>query len=293
MKVLIADKIDDKVLKLHLSKSVKFDYRPEVTPEHLLKIIKNYEGLIVRSRTKVTEKIINRGKKLKAIGRAGSGLDNIDLITAKKNNIVVVNTPGANSNAVVELTLGLIFSLLRKLENAYSSMKGGLWLKKDLKGQELNGKTVGIIGYGNIGKKLKTVLESLGVKTYFFSRHKKNVGLKELFAKSDIVTIHLSLTAETENIINNKMLFLMKPSSYLINISRGGVIEEESLYHALKNNKIAGAALDVYWSEPLPPDSKWRKLNNVIMTPHIGASTSEALTRATSEIMEKVIKNLK
>lgn len=290
-RILISDKIDEKVLS-KFSKKISFDYSPNLTADELIKKIPFYDGLLVRSRTKVTREIIEAGKNLKVIGRAGSGVDNIDVETAKKAGIAVVNAPEGNTNAVVELTFGLIISLLRKLNQAYRSMQEGLWLKKELIGEELSGKTVGIVGYGHIGKKLASLLKHFNVKILYYSRKKKNSTLPNLFKKSDIITLHLPLTAETKNLINQKLLTLMKPTAYLINTSRGGVIEEKALYEALANKKIAGAALDVYWEEPLPQNSPWRKLDNILLTPHIGASTKEALTKTTQIVLEKMIKIL-
>lgn len=291
--VLICDKVDQTALKL-FPKSVFFDYKPEITPEELLKIVSRYQGLIVRSRTKVTKEIIEAGKNLKVIGRVGSGLDNIDTTTAKKQKIKVVNAPDGNTNAVVEMTIALMLSLLRNLGRAYPSMKQGLWLKKELGGKELSEKTVGIIGYGHIGKNVaRLLIKGFGCKIYFFSRTKRNTTLKNLFKKSDIISLHLPLTDKTKNLVDKKLLSLMKPTAFLINIGRGKTVAERDLYDVLSNKKIAGAALDVYWEEPLSPDSPWRKLDNVILTPHIGASTKEALFRASSTVIQKVIKILK
>jgi len=290
--VLIADKVDKGVIdQIKNPDKFSFDYQPEIIPQDLVKIIPNYQGLIVRSRTKVTQEIIDKGHNLKVIGRVGSGLDNIDVAEAKKRKIVIVNSPESNSEAVAELTLALILSLLRKLSLAYSSMSNGLWLKKDLKGEELEGKKVGVVGYGHIGKTVVKLLTAFGTKVDYFSRTDKTNSLKYIFKHSDIVTIHLPLTNETKNFVNNKLLSLMKPTSFLINTSRGAVIEEKILLKMLQEKKIAGAALDVFWQEPLPPGSPWRKLSNVILTPHIAASTSEALKKGTETVINE-IKNI-
>lgn len=291
-KILICDKIDKNSLKL-FPKSISFNYQPEITPDQILKIISEYNGLVVRSRTKVTKEIISAGKNLKVIGRVGSGLDNIDVDTAKKMKIKVVNAPDGNTNAVAELALGLIISLLRNLKKAYSSMSDGLWLKKELGGRELSGKTVGIVGYGHIGKRLSKLLKNFDVKINYYSRSKKNTSLKNLFKTSDIISLHLPLSKKTVNLIDKKLLSLMKPTSFLINTGRGKVICEKDLFKILSQKKIAGAALDVYWEEPLSSNSPWRKLENVILTPHLGASTKEALEKATRIVFEKIIKILK
>lgn len=287
--VLITDKIDQSVIGQIKNSKIVFDYRPEITPEELMKIIPHYEGLIVRGRTKATKDVIDKGGNLKVIGRAGSGLDNIDVAAAKKKKIKVINAPEGNTNAVVELTLTLMLTLLRNLASAYSSMGQGLWLKKELAGSELAGKTVGVVGYGHIGKKVATLVKKFGAHVFFYSRSAKNSSLENIFKNSDIISLHLPLTTQTNNLIDKKFLSLMKPTAFLMNTGRGKTVNEEDIYQALSEKKIAGAALDVYWQEPLPPDSRWRKLQNVILTPHLGASTKEALTRATEIVVNKVI----
>lgn len=291
MKVLISDKINESALTLLKDKNIDYDYLPEITPDVLKATIVNYTALIVRSRTKVTKDIIEAGK-IKVIGRVGSGVDNIDMVTARKRKIIVVNAPLANCASVAELTIGLILSLLRKLDKAYSSMREGLWLKKELTGQELNGKTVGIVGYGNIGQRVQKIVEAFGAKVLYFSRKNKNCALEELFNQADMITIHLALTPETKGLINVKLLNLMKSTAYLINTARGEIVDEEDLYEVLLNKKISGAALDVYSQEPLSSDSKWRKLDNCILTPHIGASTKEALKKASLTVLTDIGKVL-
>lgn len=289
--VLIADKIDKSIVDQIKNKSkITFDYQPEITPQDLIKIIPNYQGLIVRSRTKVTQEVIDQGHGLKVIGRVGSGLDNIDIAEAKKRKIAIVNSPESNSEAVAELTIALILSLLRKLPFAYSSMTDGLWLKKELKGEEFEGKKVGVIGYGHIGKRVVKLLTAFGAKVNHYSRSYKSNSLKYIFKHSDIITIHLPLTNQTKNFVNGELLSLMKPTSFLVNTSRGGVVEEKILFKMLQEKKIFGAALDVFWQEPLPPTSPWRKLPNVILTPHIAASTSEALKKGTQIVIDDIVR---
>jgi D-3-phosphoglycerate dehydrogenase len=288
-KVLITDKIDQSVVDQVKNSTVVFDYQPEITPENLIKIISSYEGLIIRGRTKVTKEIIDNGHHLKIIGRVGTGLDNVDTSAAKKHQIVVVNAPDGNTNAVVELTINLMLSLLRNLAAANLSMTQGLWLKKELVGSELAGKTVGVVGFGHIGKKVVQLVKKFGARAFFYSRTAKNSSLENIFKNSDIVSLHLPLTPETNNLVNKRFLSLMKSTSFLINTGRGKTVNEEDLYYLLSGKKIGGAALDVYWQEPLAPDSRWRKLPNVILTPHLGAATKEALTRATKIVIDKVI----
>ena len=292
LKILIADKVDKNVIGQIKNPKFSFSYQPEITPQDLIKIISNYEGLVVRSRTKVTADVIDRGHNLKVIARVGSGLDNIDVTEAKKRKIAVINSPESNSEAVTELTIGLILSLLRKLSLAYSSMNSGLWIKKELKGEEIEGKKVGIVGYGHIGKRVARILTAFGAKVDYYSRTKKTNSLKYIFKHSDIISVHLPLNNTTKNLVNNDLLSLMKPTSFFINTSRAGVVEEKVLFKLLEQKKISGAALDVFWQEPLPPVSPWRKLPNVILTPHIAASTSEALKKGTKTVIDEVIKIL-
>lgn len=292
MKVLISDKIDESSLQLFKDNNIIFDYQPEITPQELLLAIKSYNALIVRSRTKVTKEVIKDSDNLRIIGRVGSGVDNIDVEAAKEKKIVVVNAPDANSQAVAELVLGLMLSLLRKIPQADASMKKGLWLKKELGGKELAGKTVGIVGYGHIGKKIEKLLIAFGAKVQIFSRSFKTTSLEELFEKSDIITLHLALTSETKGLIGNSLLERMKPTAYLINAARGEIIDEDDLFPVLAKKKIAGCALDIFWQEPLPSDSRWRKLDNLILTPHLGASTKEALKKGSLTVVADVVRVL-
>lgn len=293
MKVLIADRLDEKALSFFEEKNIAVDYKPEITPEALLAIIPSYDALIVRSRTKVTKEIIGKGSTLKIIGRAGSGVDNIDVKTAQEKNIIVVNAPDANAQAVAEHTIGLILSLLRTYPKAFSSMREGLWLKKELKGSELSGKTVGIVGHGHIGKRVETSVKAFGAQTLILSRSTHTSSLSDIFSQSDIITLHIALTPETKGMITKELLEKMKSTAYFINTSRGEIVDENALYEIIFSGKIAGTALDVFWEEPLPSDSKWRKLPNVILTPHIGAATHEALKRASLTVAEDIVNVLK
>lgn len=293
MKILISDKITESALSLLKDSKIDFDYQPEISPAELTAAIPLYNVLIVRSRTKVVKEIIDRGKNLKIIGRVGSGVDNIDMEEARKRKIVVVNAPAANAQAVAELTLGLMLTLLRKLNRAFSSMKEGLWLKKELGGSELCGKIVGIVGFGHIGKKVARLVSAFGADVLAYSRSHQTCTKEELFSQSDIITFHLALNDKTKGFIDKELISLMKPTAFLINASRGEIIDEEALYQMLAEKKIAGAALDVFGQEPLPADSRFRKLDNVIATPHIGASTKEALVRASMTVINDVIKVLK
>lgn len=290
MKVLISDKIDDSSLSIFSENNIPYDYQPEITPVDLTAVISDYEALMVRSRTKVTKEIIEKGKKLQIIGRVGSGVDNIDMDAARKRKIIVVNARDANSQAVAEHTVGLMLAVLRQYQKAFSSMREGFWLKKELSGGEISGKTVGILGYGNIGKKVEQLAECFGAKVIVHSRSLQTADLKELFVRSDILTIHLALNHKTKGYVTKDLLDLMRPSSMLINTSRGEIIDEEALYERLASKKIRGAALDVFSTEPLSVDSKLRKLDNLVLTPHIGASTCEALARASLTVAEDLVR---
>ncbi|MBI2616512.1 hydroxyacid dehydrogenase [Candidatus Gottesmanbacteria bacterium] len=293
MNVLISDPIDETALEYLTDNHIAFDYKPTIRAETLLEEISRYDGLLVRSRTKVTRDVITAGKNLKVIARIGSGYDNIDVDECRGRKIVVVNSPDANSISVAELTVGLIIALLRDFPKAFSSMKNGLWLKDEFWGGELNGKIVGILGYGYVGKKVDQLVRAFGAKTLIFSKNKKSCTLSQLFSQSDIVTVHLALNSETKEMITQALLRQMKPTAYFLNISRGGVVDERALFSLLSEKKIAGAALDVFWQEPLSENYKWRSLENVILTPHIGAATKEALKRASITVAQDVVRVLK
>jgi len=257
----------------------------------------------VRSRTKVTKEIIEAGKRLKNIGRAGVGLDNIDRETAKKRGITVLNTPEAPAEAVAELTMGLILSLARNIPLADSTMKEGKWIKKKLSGWQLRGKTLGTIGLGNVGLEVARLARAFGMKIIITKRTPpapevlseldgEFIPLNEMLPRSDVVTIHVPLTQQTHHMIGKEQIRLMKKGAYLINTSRGAVVDEEALLKALESEKLAGAALDVYEEEP-PKDLALIRMPNVVCTPHIGAQTEEAQKAAATLIAEKMIESLK
>ncbi len=275
-----------------------------MTQEKIIKTIENYDALIVRSRTKVTKEIIEAGKnRLKVIGRAGVGLDNIDLKTAEKYNIEVIRSPKGSSVSVAELILGLILSLLRSIPAGNQGLKDNKWIKKQIKGFELRGKTIGVIGCGNVGielakRALAFEMEVLGCDVVESAVEEAEelgcscVPLEEIARNSDIIAICCPLNDHTRKMINKEFFNLMKPKAFLINTARGDIVDEVALYEALKNGKIAGAALDVFLNEP-NPDPKLIKLPNVIATPHIGAQTIEANEAVSTILAEKIIKILK
>jgi D-3-phosphoglycerate dehydrogenase len=279
------------------------DVNPTITSEQLTKIVSNYDVLIVRSRTKVTKEIIEAGRQLKVIGRAGIGLDNIDLETAEKKGIMVFDVPAASANAAAELTAGLIISLARSIPRADNSMKEGKWIKKELIGRELRDKTLGIIGLGNVGGRIAKIAKTLGMKILITKRtppapellrelEAEFVLLKELLQRSDVVTIHVPLTPQTKHMIGAQEIQLMKKSAFLINTSRGAIVDEKALLDALKSGKLGGAALDVYEIEP-PKDLSLIKLPNVVCTPHIGAQTGRTQRITAVSLAEKIINTLK
>lgn len=291
MRLLIADKIDSSALSLlKQNQKIESDCQFEISPEKLLATIINYQGLIIRSRTKVTKEVLEKGKNLKFIGRIGSGVDNIDTVYCKRKKIVVINAPEANSQAVAEMTIGFMLMLMRRLGEAADSMKKGLWLKKELKGGELSGKTIGIIGFGQIGQKVAKLATAFGCKILYKGKSKKNSSFEDIFQNSDIITLHIPLVPQTRGLIGEKFLKMMKREAYIINTSRGEIVDEDYLYNLLSQYLIKGAALDVFWQEPLPANSRWRKLENVILTPHIAASTAEALQKASLSIVEDIIR---
>ncbi len=299
MRVLVSDRIADEAIEL-LKEHADVDVH-EYSHDELLSCIKDYDALIVRSRTKVTRDVIEQGEKLKVIGRAGVGVDNIDVTEATKHGIYVVNAPLGSTYSVAELALGHMLSLARRLPDANTSMKAGLWEKKKLKGVELYGKTLGIIGFGRIGQEVGRrakafSMDILVYDPYLNERAVREIGvrpveLKELLEKSDFITIHALLTEETRHMISEDELRSMKPSAYLVNCARGGIVDEDALYRALAEGWIAGAALDVFENEP-PKDSKLLTLSNAYFTPHIGASTADAQRRAGMTTAEQVIKVL-
>ncbi|NWF51545.1 MAG: phosphoglycerate dehydrogenase [Nitrospirae bacterium] len=297
MKVLVSDNLSTKGIEILKKAGIDVDIKTGLKPEELLEIIVNYHGLIVRSATKVTSKIIEAASNLKVIGRAGSGLDNVDIIAATKKGIVVMNAPGGNTITTAEHTMALMFSLARQIPQATASMKDGKWEKKKFMGVELFNKTLGIIGIGNIGSQVAKRAQAFAINVIaydpFLSEEKANsmgiekVKLEELFRRSDFITIHTPLTQETKNLINKETIKKMKDGVRIINCARGGIINEKDLYDALTEGKIAGAALDVFEKEP-PENNPLLTLDNVVTTPHLGAATKEAQENVAIVIAEQI-----
>jgi D-3-phosphoglycerate dehydrogenase len=295
-KVLITDGLSDKGMAI-LSAIAQVDNRPDISAEELLQVVKDYDAMVVRGRTKVTAAVLDAAQKLKVVGRAGVGVDNIDLSAARAHGVTVVNSPKATSMAVAELALGMMFALARSLPRADSSMKQGQWLKKQLEGIELSGKMLGIVGMGNIGTAIAQRAASLGMKVIGYdplvpteeinTRGAEPVSLAELYAQSDFITFHLPLTPESKGMVNGQSFAMMKPGVRIVDAARGGIIDETALLAALEQGQVAGAALDVFASEP-PGLTALVAHPNVVATPHIGAQTAEAQDRAAEDIASEV-----
>lgn len=298
-KILISDKLaEEGIAILKEVKDFQVDCKYGLKPEELKSTIKDYQALIVRSSTEVTADIIAAADKLKVIGRAGVGLDNVDLPAATKKGIVAMNTPAGNTTSTAEHTFSMILSLSRNIPQACASMKAGKWDRSKFNGVELYGKTLGIIGYGRIGSTVGKFAKAFGMDVIVFDpylsmevakqRGVDMIDLETLLKKSDYITIHIPKTSETKNLIGEKEFNHMKKTARVINCARGGIIEEIALAKALESKRIAGAALDVFEEEPLPTDHPLLKLDNCIVTPHLGASTTEAQVNVAIEIAESV-----
>ena len=284
-KVLISDAMDSVAEKILLSNNIEVDVITNFGVDELIKNISSYDGLIVRSATKVTKEVIENAENLKIIGRAGAGVDNIDLKSAKEKNIIVMNTPGGNTNATAEHTLALLFSLSRKISKADLTTHKGEWAKKKLKGNEIRGKKIGIIGFGNVGKRFAEMCNLLGLKIMIFSNTFDKIkeqfpeyiscSLNEILKEADIVSFHCKPKSDGSSIISSKEINMMKNNVLIINTARGNLVSEIDLSDAIKNNKIGGAALDVFATEPAKNNILFG-LENVLLTPHIAASTEEA-----------------
>ena len=295
-RILICDPIAQIGLDM-LRENFKVDLRHGVHPDELLDVAHKYDVVIVRSATRITPTIIERAPRLKIIGRAGAGLDNIAVDAAKAKGIQIVNSPDANSVAVAELTMSMILALARHLPRADKGLKNGKWEKKGLVGVGLAGKTLGIIGFGRIGKEVALRAKAFGMRVLAFQRSPvsdsdtqfiaQQVTLEELYRESDFVSLHVPKTQQTNSMVGKNEFSLMKPSAYLINTSRGTVIDEKALLNALDNETIAGAGLDVYAVEPAT-DNLLARHPRVLATPHIAASTEDAQNAAAITIAEKI-----
>jgi D-3-phosphoglycerate dehydrogenase len=298
-RVLVSDPLSSKGLEiLERAKGLKFDVKPGLSPEELKKIIPEYDGIIIRSETKLKGELIEAGKRLKVIGRAGIGLDNVDLPAATKKGVVVMNTPQENAIAAAEHTVAMILSVSRKIPQATASMKEGKWEKKKFMGVELYNKTLGLIGIGVIGTIVADRARGLKMKVIGYDPYlskevaeKKGVdlvSLDELLSRSDFISVHTPLTDETRNLIDKKAFSKMKKGVILVNCARGGIINEKDLYDAIQEGKVAGAALDVFEKEP-STGNPLLELEAVISTPHLGAATEEAQENVATAIAQQVV----
>ncbi len=303
-RVLVSDKISESGVKLlQMEPEIEVDVKTGLSPEELQEIIGDYDALVVRSATKVTREIIEAATRLKVVGRAGTGVDNIDLEAATEKGIVVMNTPGGNTVAAAEHAVSMMLSMARKIPQACASMKEGKWEKKKFMGVEVHGKTLGVIGMGRIGSLVAKMGLGLGMRViacdpYLSHKAAKDMGvtltdIETLFSESDFITIHAPLTQETRNMISRDAFKKMKDGVMLVNCARGGIVDEEALYEAIQVGKVAGAALDVFSKEPPPPDHPILRLEEVICTPHLGASTKEAQEVVAIAIVQQIIDYLK
>jgi len=298
MRVLVSDKLSEKGIEIMKKAGLEVDLKPGMSHEELLNVIGDYHGLVIRSATRVTQDVIERAKNLKVIGRAGSGLDNVDKAAASKKGIVVMNTPGGNTITTAEHTLSLMLSLARQIPQATASMKSHKWEKKKFMGVELFNKTLGVIGIGNIGWQVAKRAQALQMNIIaydpFLSEERakemavEKVSLDELFERADFITIHTPLTQETRNLINKNSISKMKHGVRIINCARGGIVNEKDLLEALNSGKVAGAALDVFEKEP-PEDFSLIEHENVICTPHLGAATQEAQENVAVAVAEQIV----
>jgi len=308
MKILISDKLQEEGIKIFEENGFEVDRNFKITNDELKEQIRKYDGIVVRSRTKLTSEILSNATNLKVIGRAGVGLDNVDREKASEMGIEVLNTPEAPSITVAEFALGLMFALARYISIADRTMHKGEWNKSEYLGYTLNGKNLGLIGFGNIAKELATRAIALGMNVGVYSRFSagpkavqeaKDMGcqvyssIEELLKDVDIVSLHLPATPQTENIIDKNSLKLMKKHAILINTARGQLIDEKALIEALKEEKIGSAALDVYRKEPLDNEDLWKLERNLILTPHIASQSKENQVQAATMIAEKMVKFLK
>ena len=298
-RVLVCDEVDPILPKILSDNGMDVTYDPEITGEGLLARVHEYETVVVRSRTRITRDVIERAEKCQVIARVGVGLDNIDQEAAAERDIRVINAIEGAMNAVAELVMGSMLSLARKIPRGDRAMREGRWIKKDLKGTELRGKYLGIVGVGNIGKRLGRLARAFNMNIIGYDvipidpEFTREVGLMKadldtLLQSSDYVSLHVPLLDSTRHMINTERIAKMKKTACVINTSRGGTIDEDALYEAIKEGRLGGAALDVFESEPAT-GTPLAQLDNVILTPHIGAQTAEAQALAANVIAEKIV----
>lgn len=297
MKILVADPVDEEGMGI-LRSCAQVDIKTALKPDELIAIIGDYEALLVRSQTQVTAAVIAAGKKLQVIGRAGVGVDNIDVEEATRRGIVVVNAPTGNTISAAEHTIALMLSLARHIPQANASLKSGVWRRNDFVGTEVRNKTLGIIGLGNVGSEVARRARGLEMKLiaydpFISADYARNlqvefVPLKQLLSESDFITLHIPLIESTQGLIGAKELALVKPTVRILNVARGGLIDEAALVKALQEKRIAGAAIDVFVKEPTTQSILFGE-NNIIVTPHLGASTAEAQVTVARDVAEQIV----
>ncbi len=305
-KVLISDTMSNVAQKIFEKNKISVDVKTGLSEEEIIKIISDYDGMVVRSATKVTKNIILAAKKLKVIARAGAGVDNIDVPAAKEHNMLVMNTPGGNTNATAEHAFALIMAVLRKIPYANDTTHKGKWEKKNIKGTELSKKTLGIVGFGNVGVRLSHLVKGFGVNILVNSKslesrqkdfpHVKNVSFDKLISTSDIISFHCKAAKDGKPLITREHYKKIKPTAYIINTARGNIVDEKDLNAALNENLLAGAAIDVYSKEPAKENILFNN-TKTILTPHVAASTKEAsivvAEMAASQITNFLLKGTK
>ena len=294
MKILVCDKTEKECIEQMRAAGLEVDVKDEISAEELMTTLPSYDGMVVRSRTKVRQPLIDNCPRLKVIVRGGVGLDTIDADYARSKGITVMNTPLASTASVAELAVGYMFALARSIPQAAITMRAEKWDKKRFEGVEIGGKVLGLIGVGNIGTEVAKRAAALGMTVIAYDlyvkefREGKLVSLDELLSRSDYISLHLPKTKESANMLSKEQFAKMKTGVRIVNCARGGIIDEDALHEALSTGKVAGAALDVFAEEP-PTDWKLLKLENVIASPHIGAATKEAQGRVGAEVAQKLI----
>ena len=297
MKVLITDSISEEGTKI-LHDYAEVDVKLNLTPEELISTIGDYEALVVRSQTQVSAEVIQAGEKLQIIGRAGVGVDNIDVEEATQRGIAVVNAPTGNTISAAEHAIALMLSLARHIPQASAMLKSGVWQRSNFMGNEVRNKTLGIVGLGNVGSEVARRARGLEMNLIAYDPfisvdnaqklHVELVPLKQLLVESDFISLHLPLTAQTKGLIGDKELLLVKPTVRIINTARGGIIDEEALAKAVKEKRVAGAAIDVFVTEPATESVLFHD-DSIIVTPHLGASTTEAQAMAARDVAKQII----
>ena len=300
MRVLVSDSLSDKGLAiLRAEKNIDVVVDTKMTPDQLIAEIGKYDALIVRSATKATRQVIEAGTRLKVIGRAGAGVDNIDLEAATSRGVIVVNTPGGNSVSTAEHTIAMLLSMARNIPQAHMSMRQGRWDRKSFTGVEIQGKVLGVVGLGRIGREVAKraiglSMDVIGYDPFISEELARSLGinladLDDLCRQADFITVHTPLNEHTRGLIDAHRIGIMKQGVRIVNCARGGIIDEKALADGLRTGKVAAAALDVYETEP-PTGSELVGLDNVVVTPHLGASTSEAQENVAIEVARQVVR---